>query len=45
MRPLLFAGKPLNKLVAARGPFAMNTEAELAAGFAEFRAQGGRFGL
>jgi hypothetical protein len=45
MRALLFAGKPLHELVAARGPFVMNTEAELAAGFAEFRAQGERFGL
>jgi redox-sensitive bicupin YhaK (pirin superfamily) len=45
MRALLFAGKPLHELVAARGPFVMNSEAELAASFAEFRAQGERFGL
>jgi redox-sensitive bicupin YhaK (pirin superfamily) len=37
-RALLFAGKPLHKPVAARGPFVMNTETELTAGFAEFRA-------
>jgi redox-sensitive bicupin YhaK (pirin superfamily) len=45
MRALLFAGTPLCEPVAARGPFVMNTDAELAAGFAEFRAQGERFGL
>jgi quercetin 2,3-dioxygenase len=45
MRALLFAGKPLREPVAARGPFVMNTDAELSAGFAEFRAQGEHFGL
>jgi len=45
LRALLYAGKPLREPVAARGPFVMNTDAELAAGFAEFRAQGERFGL
>lgn len=45
MRALLFAGKPLREPVAARGPFVMNTDAELDAGFAEFRAQRERFGL
>ena len=45
MRAMLFAGQPLHEPVAARGPFVMNTDAELAAGFAEFRAQGERFGL
>jgi redox-sensitive bicupin YhaK (pirin superfamily) len=45
LRALLYAGQPLREPVAARGPFVMNTDAELAAGFAEFRAQGERFGL
>lgn len=45
MRLLLFAGKRLREPVAARGPFVMNTDAELDAGFAEFRAHGERFGL
>jgi quercetin 2,3-dioxygenase len=31
--------------IAARGPFVMNTAEELNAGFAEFRAQGEKFGL
>jgi quercetin 2,3-dioxygenase len=44
-RALLFAGKPLREPVAARGPFVMNTEDELRAGFAEFRNSGERFGL
>jgi redox-sensitive bicupin YhaK (pirin superfamily) len=45
LRALLYAGKPLREPVAAQGPFVMNTDAELAAGFAQFRAQGERFGL
>ncbi|HEV2641817.1 MAG TPA: pirin-like C-terminal cupin domain-containing protein, partial [Candidatus Elarobacter sp.] len=45
LRAILFAGRPLREPVAARGPFVMNTDAELSAGFAEFRAQGERFGL
>jgi quercetin 2,3-dioxygenase len=45
LRVLIVAGKPLGEPVAARGPFVMNTEAELTAGFAEYRAQGERFGL
>jgi quercetin 2,3-dioxygenase len=45
LRVVLFAGKPLGEPVAARGPFVMNTEAELSVGFAEYRAQGERFGL
>jgi len=44
-RLILFAGQPLGEPVAARGPFVMNTAEELNAGFAEFRAQGDRFGL
>ncbi len=45
LRALLFAGQPLHEPVAARGPFVMNTDAELSEGFAEFRRQGERFGL
>ena len=45
LRALWFAGKPLREPVAARGPFVMNTEAELADSFKEFRIQGERFGL
>lgn len=45
LRAILYAGRPLREPVAARGPFVMNTDAELNAGFAEFRAQGDRFGL
>jgi len=45
LRALLFAGQPLREPVAARGPFVMNTDAELSASFAEFRARGERFGL
>jgi hypothetical protein len=45
MRAILFAGRPLREPVAARGPFVMNTKEELDVGFAEFRAQGERFGL
>jgi redox-sensitive bicupin YhaK (pirin superfamily) len=45
MRMILYAGQPLREPVAAQGPFVMNTEAELYASFAEFRAQGERFGL
>ncbi|MFM0758322.1 pirin family protein [Paraburkholderia strydomiana] len=43
-RALLFAGQPLNEPVASRGPFVMNTAEELSAAFAEYRAQGDRFG-
>lgn len=45
LRAFLFAGQPLREPVAARGPFVMNTERELDEGYAEFRAQGERFGL
>ena len=44
LRVVLFAGRPLGEPVAARGPFVMNTEAELSVGFAEYRAQGDQFG-
>ena len=39
MRAILFAGLPLHEPVAARGFFVMNTDEELAVGFAEFRGQ------
>ena len=45
LRALLFAGKPLHEPVAARGPFVMNTDAELTQAFAEYRSAGSRFGL
>jgi redox-sensitive bicupin YhaK (pirin superfamily) len=45
LRAILFSGQPLREPVAARGPFVMNSQEELAAGFAEFRAQQDRFGL
>lgn len=45
MRAFLFAGQPLREPVVAGGPFVTNTEAELAEAFAEYRAQGMRFGL
>jgi redox-sensitive bicupin YhaK (pirin superfamily) len=45
LRAILFAGLPLHEPVAARGPFVMNTDEELAVGFDEFRAQGEKFGL
>jgi quercetin 2,3-dioxygenase len=45
LRAFLFAGQPLHEPVVAGGPFVMNTEAELAECFAEYRAQGVRFGL
>jgi redox-sensitive bicupin YhaK (pirin superfamily) len=39
---LLFGGAPIDEPVAMRGPFVMNTEAELTEGFREFRA--GKYG-
>lgn len=44
-RVILFAGQPLREPIAARGPFVMNTDEELAEGFAQYRRQGERFGL
>jgi redox-sensitive bicupin YhaK (pirin superfamily) len=44
-RVILYAGKPLRQPVAARGPFVMNTDAELDAAFTEFRARREHFGL
>jgi redox-sensitive bicupin YhaK (pirin superfamily) len=41
-RLLLAAGAPLRERVVARGPFVMNSEAEIAEAYADFRA--GRFG-
>ncbi len=42
LRALLYAGRPLREPVVARGPFVMNTEAEIEQAYVDFRA--GRFG-
>jgi redox-sensitive bicupin YhaK (pirin superfamily) len=42
LRALLYAGRPLHEPVVARGPFVMNTEAQIEQAYADFRA--GRFG-
>ena len=42
LRALLYAGRPLHEAVVARGPFVMNTEAEIEQAYANYRA--GRFG-
>ena len=42
LRALLYAGRPLREPVVAGGPFVMNTEAEIAEAYADYRA--GRFG-
>ncbi len=42
LRVLLYAGRPLREPVVARGPFVMNTEAEIEQAYADYRA--GRFG-
>ncbi len=42
LRALLYAGRPLREPVVARGPFVMNTEAQIEEAYADYRA--GRFG-
>ena len=42
LRALLYAGRPLREPVVARGPFVMNTEAQIEQAYADYRA--GRFG-
>ena len=42
LRVLLYAGRPLREAVVARGPFVMNTEAEIEQAYADYRV--GRFG-
>ena len=42
LRALLYAGRPLREPVVARGPFVMNTEAEIEQAYVDYRA--GRFG-
>jgi quercetin 2,3-dioxygenase len=42
LRALLYAGRPLHEAVIARGPFVMNTEAEIEQAYADYRAA--RFG-
>ena len=42
LQALLYAGRPLHETVVARGPFVMNTEAEIEQAYADYRA--GRFG-
>ena len=39
---MLYSGPPIGEPVAFGGPFVMNTEAEIAAAFADFRR--GKFG-
>ena len=42
LRALIYAGRPLREPVVAGGPFVMNTEAQIAEAYADYRA--GRFG-
>jgi quercetin 2,3-dioxygenase len=42
LRALLYGGRPLSEPVVARGPFVMNTQAEIDEAYADYRA--GRFG-
>jgi redox-sensitive bicupin YhaK (pirin superfamily) len=42
LRAILYAGRPLREPVVARGPFVMNTEAEIEQAYADYRA--GLFG-
>jgi quercetin 2,3-dioxygenase len=42
LQALLYAGRPLHEAVVARGPFVMNTEAEIEQAYSAYRA--GRFG-
>ncbi|WP_084384992.1 pirin family protein [Novosphingobium naphthalenivorans] len=45
LRAILFAGKPLREPVAARGPFVMNSDAEIEQAYMDFRQQRDSFGL
>ena len=38
LRALLYAGRPSHEAVVARGPFVMNTEAEIEQAYADYRA-------
>jgi len=42
LRALLYGGRPLSEPVVSRGPFVMNTQAEIDEAYADYRA--GRFG-
>ena len=42
VQAVLFSGRPIGEPVVARGPFVMNSEAEIAQAFHDFRS--GRFG-
>jgi redox-sensitive bicupin YhaK (pirin superfamily) len=39
---VLFSGRPIGERVVARGPFVMNTDAEIVQAFGDYRT--GRFG-
>ena len=38
LRVILYAGRPLNEPISARGPFVMNTEEELTQAYSDYRA-------